>query len=39
MQVAQFFPFWQDLTAGQRGALQQAAQLQRCAAKSRINAK
>lgn len=39
MQVAQFFPFWQDLTAGQRGALQQAAQLQRCAAKSRLNAK
>ena len=39
MQVAQFSPFWQDLTAGQRGALQQAAQLQRCAAKSRINAK
>ncbi len=39
MQVAQFFPFWQDLTAGQRDALQQAAQLQRCAAKSRINAK
>ena len=39
MQVAQFFPFRQDLTAGQRDALQQAAQLQRCAAKSRINAK
>ena len=39
MQVAPFFPFWQDLTAGQRDALQQAAQLQRCAAKSRINAK
>lgn len=39
MQVAQFFPFWQGLTAGQRDALQQAAQLQRCAAKSRLNAK